>query len=222
MKILLVEDEKEMGLTLKRQLSQNYTIELAFSGKDGEYLTTINEYDVIILDLLLPDTNGIFLCQKIRSNNIKTPILILSGVSNVTQKITVLDSGADDYLEKPFRFGELEARIRALLRRQPELMKSQILTIADLEFDLVNKHVSRGKQIITLKRKELQILEYFMRNAGKIISRDMFLEHIWDSAYESFANTIDVHIKYLRDRVDRPYEKKLIKTVYGFGYKIEA
>ena len=222
MKILLVEDEKAMSRTLKKELSTDYIVKVAFSGKEGEYLTNMSDYDLIILDVILPDIDGITLCQTIRNNHIKTPILMLTGVSEITKKIKALDSGADDYLIKPFRLAELRARIRALLRRQPEIISSRFLTIADLQFDLINKTVRRGEQIIVLRRKELQILEYFMRHIGKVISRDMLLEHLWDSAYESFANTIDVHIKYLRDQIDRPFDKKLIKTVYGFGYKIEA
>lgn len=222
MKILIVEDEKDMGRILKKELSPSYTVEIARSGKEGEYLSEVNEYDLIILDVLLPDIDGITLCQKIRNNHIKTPILMLTGVSETTEKVAALDSGADDYLVKPFKISELHARIRALLRRQPEIIASNILKLADLEFDLINKTVKRDNKIITLKRKELQILEYFMRNIGKVLSRDMILEHIWDSAFESFTNTIDVHIKYLRDQIDRPFDKKLIKTIYGMGYKIEA
>jgi DNA-binding response OmpR family regulator len=222
MKILLVEDEKAMNRTLKKELSNDYIVKAVFSGKEGEYLANVNDYDIIILDVLLPDIDGITLCQTIRSNHIKTPILMLTGISEITKKIIALDSGADDYLIKPFHFVELRARIRALLRRQPEIISSRFLIIADLQLDLINKTVRRGEQVIILRRKELQILEYFMRHVGKIITRDSFLEHLWDSANESFANTIDVHIKYLRDQVDRPFEKKLIKTVYGFGYKIEA
>jgi DNA-binding response OmpR family regulator len=222
MKILLVEDEIEMAKTLKEELCHDYVIELAFFGKDGEYLAHINDYDLIILDLLLPDIDGITVCRKIRSEGIKTPILILTGESEIERKVISLDSGADDYLLKPFHIAELRARIRALLRRQPEMLTSNVLKVGDLQLDLVKKTVMRGEKIIALKRKELQILEYFMRNPGKLISRNMFLEHIWDSAYESFGNTIDVHITYLRNQLDKPFEKKLIKTVYGLGYKIEA
>ncbi|SRR6266568_6204502 len=222
MKILLVEDEKAMSRILKKELSDDYIVKAVFLGKEGEYLANVNDYDIIILDVLLPDMDGITLCQTIRQNHVKTPILMLTGVSEIAKKIIALDSGADDYLIKPFRLAELRARIRALLRRQPEIISARVLTIADLQLDLLDKTVYRGEQLILLRRKELQILEYFMRNVGRVISRDTLLEHLWDNAYESFANTIDVHIKYLRDQVDRPFDKKLIKTVYGFGYKIEA
>lgn len=222
MKILLVEDDVEMAKTLKDALSSDYVVELAFFGKDGEYLVHINDYDLIILDILLPDLDGITVCKKIRANGVKTPVLMLTGESEIEKKVVSLDAGADDYLLKPFHLEELRARIRALLRRQPEMLTSNILKIGDLQLDLVKKTVTRNEKRIVLKRKELQILEYFMRNPGKLISRSMFLEHVWDSAYESFGNTIDVHITYLRNQLDKPFDKKLIKTVYGLGYKMEA
>jgi DNA-binding response OmpR family regulator len=221
MKILLVDDEKEMVNTLKRELSSDYIVEAAYSGHEAEELIDTNEYDIIILDMILPDMDGSLLCQTIRSKDIKSPILMLTGVNETKKKITALDSGADDYLTKPFHFAELHAHLRALLRRQPEIITSNILKIADLEFDAINRTVKRGNKSIVLKRKELQLLEYFMRNIGKVISRDMILEHLWDSSFDSFTNTIDVHVKYLRDQIDRPFEKKLIKTIYGMGYKLE-
>lgn len=222
MKILLVEDEKKIAQALRERLKEDYTVELAFSGKEAEYLLNINIYDLIILDLALPDIDGITFCQHIRSIGIKTPILVLTGEMTIPKKVTALDSGADDYLTKPFHMNELLARIRALLRRQSEQTTSNILEIGDLQLDLIKKSVKRGEKEITLKRKELQILEYFMRNPGKIISRNMLLEHIWDSAYESFGNTVDVHVNYLRNQIDKPFDKKLIKTIYGLGYKMET
>jgi DNA-binding response OmpR family regulator len=222
MKLLIVEDDKDMAYSLKEQLSDTYVIELAFSGENGEYRASNNHYDVIMLDLLLPDSDGITICKKVRSHGIKTPILMLTGTYEVTQKVMALDAGADDYLLKPFHSDELRARIRALLRRQPEILVSNVLTVGDLQLDIIKKHVTRGDYHIRLKRKELQILEYLMRNAGKVVSRDMLLEHMWDSAYEPLTNTVDVHIKYLRDQIDKPFDRKLIKTIYGLGYKLEA
>src|SRR6266498_5872456 len=164
MKVLVIEDEKEMAYTLKERLSKEYIVDLAFSGEDGEYLASINSYDIIILDLLLPDIDGITVCKQIRSDGIKTPILMLTGEYALTKKIVALDSGADDYLIKPFHFGELGARIKALLRRNPNISLSNTLTLGNLQVDLINKTVIRDDKEIRLKKKEFQFLEYFMRN----------------------------------------------------------
>ncbi len=222
MRLLLIEDDRETANTIKEQLEDNYTVELAFSGEDGEYQAEINEYDLIILDLGLPDMNGLEVCQKIRENKIQTPILILTGEDGTDKKVSLLDCGADDYLTKPFAIDELKARVRMLLRRSPKLSSSNILSIGDLTIDLNKMSVTRGERIITLRRKEFYLLEYLARNVGRVITREMILDHIWESSAEPITNVIDVHIKYLRDQVDRPFDKKLIKTVHGMGYKIEA
>lgn len=222
MKLLFIEDNKDLVATIKDALKADYTLESATTGKDAEYLVQVYEYDLIILDLGLPDMDGITLCQRIRTHRINTPILMLTGQQEVAIKVLALDSGADDYLLKPFSFPELKARIRALLRRQSHTVRSSILAVGDLRLDLTNRTVKRGKDSITLQRKEFQILEYFMRNHGKIITRSMILERVWDSGFESLTNVVDVHIKYLRDQIDKNYNKKLLKTVYGLGYKLEA
>ncbi|HZE87389.1 MAG TPA: response regulator transcription factor [Methylomirabilota bacterium] len=222
MKLLLIEDNKALLSTIKEELAKDYIIETASSGKDGDYLLHVYDYDLIILDINLPDMDGIALCQTIRKDKITTPILMMTGELKVEKKVTALDTGADDYITKPFNFSELKARIRALLRRQSETFVVNTLTVGDLQLDLKNRTVQRGELPINLNRKELQILEYFMRNRGKIITRSMILEHAWDSNFEPLTNVVDVHIKYLRDHIDKNFSKKLIKTIYGMGYKLEV
>lgn len=222
MRILIIEDDKETAQTLKEELGKYFVVELALSGEDGEYKSQINNYDLIILDYILPDINGLEVCIKIRANRIHTPILMLTGQQEMQKKVEALNSGADDYLTKPFSFDELLARIRAILRRGPKTLTSNNISVGDLILDLHRKIVKRKGVSIFLRRKELYILEYLMRNQGKVITREMILDHVWDSMSDSLTNTIDVHIKYLRDSVDKPFDKKLIKTIYGLGYKIEA
>lgn len=221
MKILVIEDEKEFALSLKNLLKPEYAVDLAFSTDEGSYHLKEYEYDVIILGIGLPDKNGSVLCKELRENGVKSPILVLTDEFATEKKIEALDSGADDYLVKPFNVDELQARLRALLRRGFQDIKSSVLTVGDLSIDIKEKTVMRGDIPIILQRKEFQILEYFMRNPGKLITRDNLLEHVWDSGCDSVANIVDVHIKYLRDKVDRSFPKKLIKTVYGLGYKLE-
>ena len=221
MKLLIVEDEKQFAKTLKSQLKQEYAVDLAFSAEDGESHSKVYDYDLFILDVGLPDSDGISLCQSLRAKGVCSPILMLTGESSVDKKIEALDGGADDYLVKPFSISELRARLRALMRRKVDSLQTKVLEAGDLILNLSDRTVRRGKKDIDLKRKEFQMLEYFMRNPGKLITRDNLIEHIWDSDVESVANVVDVHIKYLRDRIDRPFHRKLIKTVYGLGYKLE-
>lgn len=222
MRILLVEDEIEIANTIKEELEKSFIVDVVHSGKDGEYQALMNMHDLIILDMLLPDSNGIDICKKLRAAGITTPILMLTGQYQINKKVLALDSGADDYLTKPFNFEELSARLRALLRRQKNTLSSNILSLEDLTLDLDKKVAMRQGKTINLPRKELYLLEYLLRNVGRVVTRNMILDHVWETENESFTNTIDVHIKYLRDRVDRPFAKKLIKTVHGMGYKIEA
>lgn len=222
MKLLFIEDDKETEATLKEELEKDYVVEVSFSGEDGEYNAEINEYDLILLDLGLPNKDGLEVCRELRENGLQIPIIVLTGESNLETKVSLLDAGADDYLTKPFTFDELKARIRALLRRQHKTFASNTLSIEDLTLDLSKKIAKRGIKIISLRRKEFYLLEYLLRNAGKVVSRGMILDHVWDSNSETLTNVVDVHIKYLRDQIDRSFDKKLIKTVHGLGYKIEA
>ena len=222
MKALFIEDDKELAETLKEELSSRFIIDLAFSGEEGEYNSFVNDYDVIIIDYNLPGINGIEVCRKIREGNIRTPILMLTGEVEVSKKIEALNSGADDYLTKPFVLEELLARIKALLRRPPQMLHSNIISIGDLTIDTDNQQVARNGKTILLRKKEFHLLEYLARNEGRIITREMILDHVWESLEEPITNTIDVHIKYLRDHIDKEFDKKLIKTVHGMGYKIEG
>lgn len=222
MKILIIDDDKEFTETLAEVLRENYVVNLASTGEDGEFQLQDNEFDLIILDLSLSDTNGMVILKSIRKNGNETPVLILTGESGLKSKVDLLDLGADDYLTKPFKLAELEARIRALLRRKGRKMAPFVIYTKDLVLDTEKKIAKRGSRVLELRRKEYYILEYLMRNAGKVLSRSMILDYVWEDEPDALTNVVDVHIKYLRDRIDKPFGKKLIKTVHGLGYKIEA
>ncbi len=222
MRILLVEDNQEIAQTMKEELRRTYAIDVSLTGQNGCYMATTSTYDLIILDLILPDMNGVEICKTIRNEGIKTPILILTGKDEIELKVRALDCGADDYLTKPFSFKELTARIRALLRRSSEKLKDNKLLLDGLEINIAERTVIREGHVIDLRRKEFDLLEYMMRNNGRVLTRSMILEHVWDNNVDFFTNAIDVHVKYLRDRIDKPFKKKLIKTIHGLGYKIQA
>jgi len=211
-----------MAATLKEELEKDYLVEVSFSGEDGEYQAEVNACDLIILDLGLPDKNGLEVCRNIRIRRIQVPLLVLTGEYDVQTKVALFEAGADDYLIKPFNFAELKVRIRALLRRQQHVLVSHVLSTQDLTLDLNKKIVKRGVTNISLRRKEFYLLEYLVRNAGNVVSRTMILDNVWESDCDSLTNIVDVHIKYLRDQIDRSFKKKLIKTVHGLGYKLEA
>ncbi len=222
MKILLIEDDNVLAQTLKEELEENYVVDIALSGEEGEYAAFVNEYDIIIVDFNLPGMSGLEVCRIIREGGKTIPVLMLTGEDAVAKKVDALNAGADDYLTKPFHMDELLARIRALLRRPAQALQSNIISIADLEIDLNNQRVSREGKRISLRKKEFYLLEYLARNVGRIITREMILDHVWSTVEEPSTNTIDVHIKYLRDHIDKAFDKKLIKTVHGMGYKLEA
>jgi two-component system copper resistance phosphate regulon response regulator CusR len=222
MRILIIEDDRSTALALKEQLREFYVVQVCYNGKDGLQQATDNEYDLITLDLQLPDIDGLDLCKRLRFKGITTPILMLTGQDSISIKVQGLECGADDYLTKPFSFEELLARVRVLLRRNSDKVSSDIISLSNLTIDLRSKTVKRDNKLIPLRRKEFYLLEYLMRNVGRVITRDMILNHVWSSMDEPSTNTIDVHIKYLRDHIDKPFTKKLIKTVHGLGYKIEA
>lgn len=222
MKILLIDDDLEMVKTLQGCLSKYFTVEISCSGIEGETLVYMNDYDVVVLDVMLKGCNGIEMCRKIRKNNFNVPILILSGKLELEDKVTALNSGADDYLTKPFVLEELIARIRSLSRRNSRNILSNVLYVGDLKIDSDARSVKRMGNDIKLTKTDFNLLEYLVKNIGRVITRDMILDHVWASNNESLTNVVDVHIKYIRDQVDKPFEKKLIKTVHGLGYKIEA
>ncbi|MBP9815774.1 response regulator transcription factor, partial [Candidatus Woesebacteria bacterium] len=196
-------------------------MDVAYKGSDGEYLAHINEYDLIILDYVLPDTNGLELCLKLRRANIRVPILFVTVRYGIRDKVAALDAGADDYIVKPFSVKELHARIRALMRRSSNVYNDDVLKAGDLLLDVLNRKVVRNDMNIYLRRKEFNLLEYMLRNQNRVLTRGMILEHVWEDGIEELSNTVDVHIKYLRDKVDKPFNEKLIKTVHGLGYKLE-
>jgi DNA-binding response OmpR family regulator len=222
MKLLIIDDDHETAATLVDELSDHFTVDVAFNGEDAEYLLSVHSYDLLLLDYILPDTNGLELCKKIRQKEIRIPILMLTGENSIDKKVSALNTGTDDYLTKPYSIEELIARIRALLRRSNTTIKTNALLVDDLSINLDTKVVQRAGKEIPLRRKEFDILEYLMRNPGRVISREMLLDQVWDSSHDSLTNIIDVHINSLRDRVDKPFPKKLIKTVHGFGYKIQG
>ncbi len=221
MRILLVEDEQNVASFLKKGLEEEfYTVDVAEGGGDGFAMATSKEYDCIILDVMLPEISGIEICKRLRSTNVKTPILMLTALDSVGSKVEGLESGADDYLTKPFAFSELLARIRALLRRAPDSLSE--LTIGDLRMDLLSRRVFRGEQEIVLTQKGFAILEYFLRNKGRVLSRTQIIENIWGYNFDPNTNVVDVHIKFLREKIDKDFNKKLIHTVRGSGYVLKA
>ena len=223
MRILIVEDEHRIGTSIKKGLElEKYAVDLAFDGRDGYDFAATEEYDCILLDLMLPGMDGLTICKKLREKGIHTPILVLTARSQVENKIEGLDSGADDYLTKPFSFEELLARVRALIRR-PNGVQSTVLKAKDLELDTITYDVKRGEKSIQLSSKEYSLLEYLMRHAGSIVSKDQIVSHVWNYDDDVLPNTVEVYIRKLRQKIDIPFTNKeaLISTVRGFGYKIE-
>lgn len=222
MRILVVEDEKEiadfLGVSLE---AEAFAVDIAEDGEKGSYLGRTNDYDLIILDNILPKKIGLQVCDEIRKSNKSVPILILSVKSEITTKVELLNAGADDYLIKPFSLEELLARVRALLRR-PKQVESETFEIDDLTLDSKKHTVKRGKKDIYLTRKEFMLLEYLLKNEEVVVSRGMIMEHVWDMHVDPFSNTIESHILSLRKKIDMPSKTKLIHTVPGIGYRLSA
>lgn len=220
MKILVIEDEKKVALALQKGLeSEHYDVQVALTGEEGFYLLCSREFDLVVLDLMLPGRDGMEILRTLRRSNAQTPVLILTARDTLEDKILGLDMGADDYLVKPFAFPELTARIRALLRRGrgDEALK---LKLADLEMDLVKRAVVRGKQAIPLTAMEFEILEYLLRNQGHVVTREMLAREVWKETERAtpLDNVIDVHIGRLRKKIDEPFKGKLLHTVRGVGF----
>ncbi len=220
MRILLVEDDKKLAGYVKKGLcEEQYAVDVQHDGLSGLSWAREVEYDLIILDLMLPGKDGLAICREIRKIGRLTPILMLTAKDTIEDKVKGLDSGADDYLPKPFSFDELLARIRALLRRsQYTPSQAQILRVADLDLDLVTHSVSRAGNTISLSGKEYALLEYLMRNAGRIVTETNILEHVWDLQTQPFTNVVSVYIHYLRNKIDKGHDKKLIHTARSIGY----
>ena len=201
--------------------AEHFAVDWAQDGEEGSFLARTNEYDFLILDIRVPKKDGLTLCKELREDGRKFPILMLTVENNTDTKVEALNSGADDYLTKPFSFEELVARVRALLRRQKEIIKSSLIKVDDLEMDTLGHAVTRSGKSIKLSRKEFALLEYLMSNTGILLTRNMILEHVWDMNADPFTNTVDVHIKLLREKIDKNYKRKLIHTIHGYGYKFE-
>ncbi|MAU33563.1 DNA-binding response regulator [Candidatus Saccharibacteria bacterium] len=223
MRVLVIEDEHKIARALKKVLEQEtYAVDVAYDGDEGYAMATTEPYDVAVIDRMIPgEYDGLAIVRAMREQKIHTPVLILSALGNVSERTLGLDAGADDYLVKPFALEELLARIRALLRRPAE-QQSTILTAGDLTLDTVTYAVERAGAPIQLTSKEFALLEYLMRNQGRPLSKEIIISHVWDYDADILPNTVEVYIKYLRNKVDAPFKKSLIKTVRGFGYKLEA
>jgi two-component system copper resistance phosphate regulon response regulator CusR len=221
MRILIVEDDRKVGGFLERGLrEEQYAVDLCRDGKEAAHIARVNDYDVIILDIMLPGKDGFQICRELRGNNVLTPILMLTARDTLEDKITGLTGGADDYLTKPFSFEELLARIRALMRRNQDYKTGQ-LRVGGLLLDPVSRKVSRGEKTIDLTGKEYALLEYLMRNKGRILTRTNILEHVWDRNYEGISNIINVYLNRLRDKIDKGTGDPMIRTVRGHGYTID-
>jgi len=222
MRILVIEDEKKITDFIKRGLKEEgYAADVAYDGEQGFFLAKTNTYDLILLDLMLPKMDGLSVCKKLRAEGVSTPIIMVTAKDTVKDKVVGLDSGADDYLTKPFAFEELLARMRAVLRKKDTKSVNK-LQVDDLVLDLLTHKVTRAGKEITLTSKEYSLLEYLMRNAGSVVTRTMISEHVWDIDFDTFTNVIDVYIKYLRDKIDSDSKKKLIQTIRGRGYTLKG
>ena len=222
MRILLIEDEKRIANFIERGLKEKkYVVDTASDGEKGLFMSEVNIYDLIILDVMLPGKDGISVCRELRKKKIDAPILILTAKDTVRDKVLGLNSGADDYLTKPFAFEELLARIRVLLRRK-EGIKTTILKVADLGLNQLTHEVIQAGKKVDLTSKEYALLEYLMINADHIVTRTMISEHVWNESFDSFTNIIDVYINYLRSKIDKGFGKELIQTVRGTGYVLKG
>jgi DNA-binding response OmpR family regulator len=221
-RVLVIEDEQKMADMLKRGLEEEgMTVELAYDGETGLQAGKAGKYDIIILDLTLPGRDGLEVARELRAAEIKVPILILTARDTTEMKVKGLDSGADDYLTKPFAFAEMLARIRALLRRS-QVEDTTKLQVGDLVLDLITRRASRAGKEVQLTGKESALLEFFMRHPDEILSRELLSEKVWEETFDTLTNVIDVYINYLRNKIDRQFEPKLIHTVRGIGYMLKT
>ena len=222
MRVLLVEDEARIADFITRGLSeQGYAVDAASDGSEALQWADVADFDLIILDVMLPGRDGIEVCRSLRERGLRTPILMLTARDAVEDRVKGLDSGADDYLVKPFAFAELVARLRALMRREPAVVGS-VLQVGDLTFDAKTLEVSREGASIELTAKESSLLEYLMRHPNQVLTRTMIAEHVWNYEFDNATNVIDVHIRNLRRKVDEPFSVRLIQTVRGAGYRIAS
>ena len=222
MRLLLIEDNRKMDEFIRQGFSeQGYAVDIAETGQDGEEKALNQVYDAIILDLMLPDKDGMAICQQLRRRRIKAPILMLTALSSTADKVAGLEAGADDYLTKPFEFVELVARVRALFRRG-QAQETTVLKFEDLQIDLVSRRVVRGSNQIKLTTKEFALLELFLRNPNRVLTRTEIGERVWDMNFDAESNVIDVYVSLLRRKVDKDYDWPLIHTVIGAGYVLRS
>jgi DNA-binding response OmpR family regulator len=220
LRILLVEDNQRLSDSLKRSLAEDgYAVDVAYDGEEGEAWGLSYDYDAIILDIMLPKKDGLAVCRNLRDERVKSPIIMLTARDTVDDRVSGLDSGADDYLVKPFALEELLARLRALLRRDAD-DKSPELRVGDLCLDPATHRVERAGRPINLTAKEFSLLEYFMRNRGRIVTREMAEDHIWSYDFQASSNVVDVYVRRLRRKIDDPFETRLLETVRGAGYRL--
>lgn len=221
MKVLLIEDDQSVALYISEGLgAAGYDVKHAVDGELGFQLARDGEYDVMVVDRMLPGLDGVSLVEKLRSEGDDTPILILSALGEVDDRVGGLQAGADDYLVKPFSFAELQARLEVLLRRRVQDVTQTSLQVHDLHMDMLAQHVSRAGQRVQLQPREYKLLEYLMRHAGRVVTRAMLLEHVWGYHFDPQTNVIDVHISRLRQKIDKDFESALLETVRGAGYRL--
>ena len=222
MRVLVVEDELRMASLIRRGLTtEGLAADVAATGEDALWMAQAHDYDAIVLDVMLPGLNGFETCRRLRADGVWTPVLMLTARDSVEDRVAGLDTGADDYLVKPFAFAELLARLRALARRR-ELERPAVLEVGDLRLDPATRHVWRGSSEIHLSAKEFALLETFMRRPGEVLSRLHLLEHAWDFAYENRSNVVDVYVRRLRSKIDEPFGRRTLETVRGGGYRLRA
>jgi len=222
MRILVIEDEPKMAALLRRGLTEEgYAVDVVRSGTDGVWAATENPYDAIVLDVMLPDIDGFEVCRRLRNADRWAPVVMLTARDAVRDRVAGLDAGADDYLTKPFSFEELFARLRALLRRGAA-ERPPVLRVGDLTLDPAEHRVARGDIEVRLTAKEFALLEYLMRRAGEVLSRTRLIEHVWDFGYDGDSNVVDVYVRYLRDKIDRPFGRSSIETIRGSGYRLRT
>jgi two-component system OmpR family response regulator len=222
MKILLIEDDEETAAYVLNGLSEaGHLGEHCPDGRDGLVMATTEDYDVLIVDRMLPGLDGLGLVKTLRSAGVTTPVLFLTAIGGIDDRVEGLDAGGDDYLVKPFAFSELLARVAALGRRPPMAAEETVLKVADLEVNLIQRAVSRGGREIELRPREFHLLEYLLRNAGKVVTRTMLLERVWDFNFDPRTNVVETHISRLRGKIDKPFDEKLIKTVHDVRYTID-
>lgn len=221
MRILVIEDEPSLlKIISKRLKEEGYSVDIAKNGREGDDFINSAEYDCMIIDIMLPMIDGLTLLRKLRAKKITTPVLLLTARDSIDDKVIGLDSGADDYLTKPFSFDELLARIRVLIRRKTDT-KETVLTLGDLSIDTISREVKRGQRVIELTSKEYSILEYFLRNKNRVLTKTQIAEHVWNYDFEYSSNIVEVYVRYLRRKIDDQYDEKLIHTIRGGGYIIK-